>query len=91
MVRFIVEVDEDYIRQRAEPANLEAKKEKSGASMIGSLVQFMSFQKLSRDIGDGDVDFYISEDSLDPKTLDVFEHTVADLGILATIAKKDED
>lgn len=87
MVRFIVEVSEEYIRKHADPEYISSKIEQDGGKAgLGALVDMIGFGKLKHDMDEsGATDYLISENQVDDKINNIFDHTVGNLAALSAL------
>lgn len=84
MVKFIVEVSENYIKERA---NLEVIAETNvdgKGSMVKALVEMIAFGSLENKVDKGEKEFTVSSKDFNEKEeLSLFNSVVTQLGVLA--------
>ena len=84
MARFIIEVSDDYIRERANADNV-AQQAKNGENPLGLMADLMVFTALEREIDKGNNEFTISSNNIKPDALKLFNNTTTYAGALAVI------
>lgn len=90
MIKFIIEVDEEYIHKNANPdaAFEEADKQKA-ESALARIANLLSFMALEKKLKDGETEFVIKRDCLEEKAYPILEHVTANLAALTVALKKE--
>lgn len=90
MIKFIVEVDEEYIHKKANPNDaFEEVDKKDAESVLVRMANMLSFIALEKKLEDGETEFVIKRDYLEEKAYKIFENTTSHLATLAVALKKD--
>lgn len=88
MVKFIVELSEGYIRERANLDNMPTLIENADNnvnSALNIITDYLVFSSLKREIEKGNTEFKMSVNSIDandPRELQLFNDTMSRLGAL---------
>jgi hypothetical protein len=91
MIKFIIEVSEEYVREHANVDNIKSKiEEKGGKNALGMLIDSIAWGKVERDLGDGDKEYTIKKEGLDDKLSEAFDNAIGTVALMATIGQKDE-
>lgn len=91
-IKFIVEIDEQYIRDHAnfEKVTELIENEVSKSDFMRGLADVFGFKSLEEKIDDGATEFTINRDNVNPKANGIFEHIVGNLAVLAGVMEKDD-
>lgn len=90
MIKFIVEVDEEYIHKNANPnAVFEKVDMQNAGSAIVRIANLLCFTALEKKLEDGETEFVIKRDNLEEKAYQILEDVTASLAALAVVLKKD--
>lgn len=97
MAKFIIEVDDEYIREQSD---LERSKAKLGDTdsdgILHELFNFTAFMAIRRKLSDGASDFHINREdilTMGESTIQLFDNTLARvcmLGVMAMEKKESE-
>ena len=90
MVKFILEVSEDFIHENANPENLGQSVEK-GFDGLGALVKFIVMAEIEKEIEKGRTEFVISRDKIEGKAVELYDNTLRDAAVLTHFAEKKKD
>jgi len=90
MAKFIIEVSDSYIRERADVNNLVAFSKQEDVKFPRLMVDLISFSSLERKIDEGVNEFVISSDNLDEKVRKLFNDTLTQVASLALITAKEK-
>ena len=91
MIKFIIEVSEDYIREFADAEKMidDASRE-GGKSAIAKLVHMLGYAEVVKKMDEGKTEFVITRDNIDPKMSELFGHTADNAALLAVMMQKGE-
>ena len=90
-IKFVVEIDEQYIRDHASPAIIfEKMKDGEESDIVKAFADMIGFSTIEKAVDAGTTEFIINRDTVSPKATGIFEHVLGNLAVLADIAKKDE-
>lgn len=88
-IRIIVELDEQYVRDQADPQKVSEKvREGSETGVLSGLIDMVGFSSLERRIDEGQTELTISRDVLPPDGCPIFDHVAVNLAMLLVIAAK---
>lgn len=93
MAKIIIEVDDEYIRERA---SREAIKEKfnpnaSGGEVMKAMFDMIAFTGLEKRIKNGETEFLVTRDMMpDDNRREFWDRNIADVLMLAFMAEKEE-
>ena len=92
-IKFIVEIDEQYVRDCANPVkNAEMVKNGGGKNdYIKGLMNTIVFGLLEKEVDAGTTEFVINRDNFDERVNGILDHVLGNLAALAGISKKDKD
>lgn len=93
MVKFILEVSDEYIRNHAEPERMaESIGDKtSGKDALSTLCDFIVFKHVSDEINKGTTEFNVSIDDMDDdKTRDFFNSAASHCAMLCMVKQANE-
>lgn len=91
-IKFIVEIDEQYVHDCANPAKNAEKINDGGKNdFMKGLVNILGFGILEKEVDAGTTEFVINRDNIEEKANEVFEHALSNLAVLAGIGKKDKE
>lgn len=90
MAKFIIEVSDSYIRERADIDNLTALSMQENVKFPRLMVELISFSSLEKKIDEGVNEFVISSDNLDEKVRKLFNDTLTQVASLALITAKEK-
>ena len=87
MVKFILEVSEDFIHEKANLENLEQSVEK-GLNGLGALVKFVAMAEIEKEIEKGRTEFVISRDKIEGKAVELYDNTLRYAAVLTYFAEE---
>lgn len=91
MIKFIIEVSEDYIRESADAKKiLDDASLKDGQNAIAKLVNMFGYTDVIKKMDEGKTEFVITRDNIDPKVSELFDHTADNAALLAVMMQKGE-
>lgn len=91
MVKFIIEVSEDYIREFADAEKmLDDASREDGKSAIAKLVHMFGYTEVVKKMDEGKTEFVITRDNVDPKASEIFDNTLSNAALLAAMLQKGE-
>lgn len=91
MIKFIIEVSEDYIREFADAEKmLDDASREGGTSAIAKLVHMLGYAEVVKKMDEGKTEFVITRDNIDPKVSEIFARAVGDAALLAVMMQKGE-
>ena len=92
MVKFIFEVSEDFIHEKAGVESIEQTAGKDGGNVIKALVQLVAMGDIERKLKEGRTEFIISRDNLkDNDAAKLYDNTLCDVAFLAHFAEEKKD
>lgn len=93
MAKFIIEVDDDFIRENAKPATAAGKlcTEAYSASVLKGLFDTIAYVQISKKLDDGVTEFHITRDMMtDDNTREYYDRQVPDVLMMAVMAGRDK-
>jgi hypothetical protein len=88
MVKFVIEVSEDYINEHADMNKLkEIAENTDGKNTLMSMMSCITFGECKKAIEEGKTEFVISPDKLDKKTVTIYDRLTDLATTLVTITK----
>jgi len=88
MVKFIIEVSEDYINEHADMERMKEVAENSdGKKTLNVMLSCITFGQCKKAIEEGTTEFVISPDNLDEKAMNIYDHLTDIASSLFTISK----
>lgn len=93
-IKFILEVDEQYVHDCADPAKAAENAANGGEGkneFLTNFVNFFGFASVEKKVDAGTKEFVINRDNLDEKAHEVFDHVLGNIAVLSGIAKKGEE
>ena len=91
MIKFIIEVSEDYIRESADANKmLDNASQEVGQNAIAKLVNMFGYTEVVKKMDEGKTEFVITRDNIDPKMSELFGHTADNAALLAVMMQKGE-
>ena len=91
-IKFIVEIDEQYVHDHAKPTKLkELMEDGSKNDFMKGLADMIGFFYLEKKVDAGTTEFTINRETIDQKANSIFGHVLSKLAVLADIAKKNEE
>ena len=91
MVKFIIEVSEDYIRESADAKKMLGNaSQEGGQNAIAKLVNMFGYTEVVKKMDEGKTEFVITRDNIDPKVSEIFARAVGDAALLAVMMQKGE-
>ena len=92
MVKITFEVNEEYIRKKADIKSMLESDNGEKASFPRMMIQMIAFAGLERELDNGKTEFIVKQDELDEKLAELFDKTSDEICILAHLSQKsDED
>ena len=91
MVKFIFEVSEDLIHEKAQVENIEQTAGKDGGNAIKALVQLVSMADIERKLKEGRTEFIISRDNLKDDAAKLYDDTLCNVAFLTHFAEEKKD
>lgn len=87
MAKFIFEVSDEYIREKADcELSVKTLEEKTGNEALSELLDKLAFEKIKNEIDEGKTEFHLTVDDMrNEKGLDIFHNTVSRIGALYLI------
>lgn len=77
MAKFIIEVSDGYIKERADLLNIVTTNEGDSNAVMKAMVELITFSGMEKEIKDGKSEFYVSsKDIEDKQVLGLFNHLV---------------
>ena len=92
MAKFIIEVDDEYIRKQAdtETAKRRINPNGSGGDVIKAMFDIIAFSAIERRLDEGMTEFRVTRDMMsDDNRRDFFDRNIADVLMLASMAQPD--
>lgn len=90
-IKFIVEIDEQYIREHANPEKMKELVENgSKEDLMMGLADMFSFGSVEKAIDKGTTKFTINRENINPNANGIFENAVSKLAALAGVARNKE-
>ena len=91
MVKFIIEVSEDYIRESADAKKMLGNaSQEGGQNAIAKLVNMFGYTEVVKKMDEGKTEFVITRDNIDPKMSELFGQTADNAALLAVMMQKRE-
>lgn len=91
-IKFIVEIDEQYARDHADPEKMtELVKNGSKEDFMSGLVDMVGFSSIEKAIDAGTTEFTINRETIKPEAHEIFKGVLRRLAALAIIGKKDKE
>lgn len=91
MVKFIVEVDEEYIHKNADfSLTLEHAQELGGIASLAKMVKAFGFSTIEKKIEAGEKEFVITRDKIEERAYKIFDDVAAHLAALSDVFLKEE-
>ena len=91
MIKFIIEVSEEYIRQNADVENVTKKAEGENANPLKALFDAIAYSAIEKKIDKGVNEFVISQDNFDDGDKKLFDHCFGEVCMLAFKTEKEEE
>ena len=91
MAKIIIEVSDDVIRQNASDESLKAKLEGKDVNPMKWMYDVIAFKRIDDQLKKGVNEFCVSRDELTGKEMEIFDHNLADVLIVAGLAIKKEE
>ena len=89
MVKFIIEVSEDYINEHADLDKVkEIAKSSNGKSALVSMLTCLTFSGVKKRVEEGETEFVISKEGLEEKASEIYDHAVDVISSLVVIGSK---
>ena len=92
MAKFIIEVDDEYIREKADPETAKKKMDPngSGGNVMKAMFDMIAFSAIERRLDEGMTEFRVTRDMMsDDNRRDLFDRNIADVLMLAFMAQPD--
>lgn len=90
-IKFIIEIDEQYVRDHANPEKMaELVRNGSKEDFMSGLADMIGFNSIKNAIDAGTTEFTINRETIMPEAHEIFEQTLARLAALAIAAKIDK-
>lgn len=92
-IKFILEVDEQYVHDCANPAKAAEDAANGGGKnkFVTNLINFIGFVSVEKQVDAGTKEFVINRDNLDEKAHAIFDHVLGNIAVLSGISKKDKE
>lgn len=91
MVKFIVEVDEEYIHKNADfNFMFEQAKNMEGIGSIAKMAEAIGFSAVKKKIEAGEKEFVITRDKIEERAYNIFDDVAARLSALSGVLQKEE-
>lgn len=92
-IKFIVEVDEQYVHDCANPAKAAENAANGGGknAFVTNLINLMGFASIEKKVNEGTKEFVINRDNIDEKVHEVFDHVLGNIAVLSGISKKEKE
>lgn len=91
MVKFIFEVSEDLIHEKAGVESLEQTAGKDGGNAIKALVQLVAMADIEQKLKEGRTEFIISRDNLVDDAAKLYDDTLRNVAFLTHFAEEKKD
>ena len=88
MAKFIIEVSDNYIRERADVDTIQILAKQKDADPLHIFADMVVFSTLESEIDKGNNEFVIKSEDIEEDKLKMFNDTVTMVGALAKICKK---
>lgn len=88
MAKFIIEVSDNYIRERANVDTIQKLAMQKDANPLHLLADMMVFSMLESEIDKGNNEFNIKSEDIEEDELKMFNDTITMVGALAKVCKK---
>ena len=91
-IRFIVEIDEQDVRDHATPEKVKEQVDSGGKhEVIQALADMFGFSTVVSKVDQGTTEFTINRETIDPQANKIFETVLGKLAVLSDICKKDKE
>ena len=91
MIKITFEINEDFIRESANPESVSAKMaEDGGKRSLKALVDMIGFGQLVKHIDEGKTEFVVNTDKLDDKSMEIFNNEIGEICLLAAFSETDK-
>lgn len=94
MAKFIIEVDDDFIREQADPelAKLKMNPEGKGSDAMKAMFDMIAYSAIKRRIDKGETEFRVTREMMtDENKIEYWERNVPDVLMLVTMASLDKE
>lgn len=96
MVKFIIELSEDYISKNANAqevlGKMDGNNEQGGGSHpLKKFFNLIAFTSIEKEVNNGKKEFVISRDSLDDKLKELFDISIGEFVMIASTNEKKEE
>jgi len=90
-VKFIIEVSEEYIRHNADAEVIQKKAATEKTDFIKAMFDMIAFSSVEKRMNDGNTEFTINRDELGEKTQELFDKTIGQVCMMATMGKNEKE
>ena len=92
MVKFIFEVSEDYINDKADIKKFMENDEENKVSLPRLMMQLIAFTGIKKDVEKGKKEFVVKQEELDGHELELFDTFSDEILMIASVSgRKDEE
>lgn len=89
MVKIVIEVSEEFIKNEANPENLKNSAEQGGKDALSNLFKMLCYSALEHQLDKGVKEFTIKEENLEEHEIELFKGAFSKVAILAASARKE--
>jgi hypothetical protein len=89
-VKFIIEVSEEYIRQNADAEVIQKKAAEDKSGFIKAMFDMIAFSSIEKEMDKDNTEFTINRDELGEKTQELFDKTIGQVCMMATMGKDEK-
>jgi hypothetical protein len=89
MARFIIEIDDAFIRERGDIEHL--KKKGAAGNVLKEVYDRIAFGMISRQLDKGITEFHVNREMMDGVCREFYDNNASDVCMLAYMAMKEED
>lgn len=89
MVKIVLEVSEEFIRDNADPQKVKVNAEVSGKSALNTLVNVITFSVLENEVNEGKKEFTLKQENFSENEKRLFTSALGELALLIIGSKKE--
>ena len=90
MIKITFEVSEDFIEKGTDPKKVASQMMVEGNHPMQVMLDMIGFGQLKKQIEKGKTEFVVTPDKLDEKSLEIYNHEIGEICLLAAFSESDK-